>query len=302
MYDPLTRVFTPLTLSDGLASNDIQALRDDGDLLRITYGQKGCIWKEYQQFPAGTYSPITGAFSPPGEPKTVEPRYGESYSDYPPLDQQAPFLGGWVMQEKHIDGKTWICSSHGLIILDNNAPRTLNISELAVTRVSRSLPIEPAMRQIAGALQRDVHIQSPDDLARALQDGNPYYRAQALAQLENAHLAGNGEPNSTGEHAASGIDIDKGYLPLIISQLNDPCLNVRATALLLLTKSNNSALTIPLFEKHCADREIKLRLLARFVLLERGILPERRYIPALLAGTDCEVPFGAGSRQKIHRL
>jgi len=267
------------TMADGLGMDKVKRLRVEGTKLHILYGtvylrgrdELSHRWvrvKDQERVvtcPSSILDTLTWTFTDGTEflpPAT------------PPDDSKTlPYLGGAVLLDEVHGGKRYLGGTHGLLILDAEA-----------TVAGLPSPTQP-IKLVRSRRQQwlaDVEVRRPgrmshDELARALQDDNPYYRAEALARQD--------------------FNTVNDYLDLLLPQLNSPEPRLRATAVYLLDKAKDDARVIPALKGLLADDDCDIRAFAVLALARHGVTPDATMLSAL---GDWEhsyhnFPFGATS-------
>ncbi|MBC7822215.1 MAG: hypothetical protein IAG10_35470, partial [Planctomycetaceae bacterium] len=213
VFDPATSVFTTLSHENGLPTDKLAAIQVQGEQLRLSFGTEYLRFGSfgYRQFGPTTFDPKTNQFAPSGEPRVLKQDEAEGWTNKA-APVGLPVLGGTLAKRLQRDGQTYLCGTRGLVIL------AVGAAEPRFAPLGAKLRLNTAAQYLAEAEQRKPVIKSPDDLAVALKDENPFYRANALGTL-----LGLKRP------------LADGYLPLVISQLPDPTMRVRSTALYILT-------------------------------------------------------------------
>jgi HEAT repeat protein/predicted negative regulator of RcsB-dependent stress response len=302
VYHPRQAVFTSLTEVDGLAANSLQNIAvpaasqqsssqqslSSGPALTLTYGVQYRRWADYkyQQYPPGTYRPAAGVFSPVPEPRIMTQQEAGKLPRGKGLGT-IPYLGGLVLSRQVIEGKTWLCGTRGVVILNAKAP-----SSPAVPTIMARVMLDPRQVQLAQAKKRKVDITSPAALAQALKDSNPFYRAEALSSVY-------------GKDTVLAAPVT---MPLVASQLNDPEVRVRSTALYLVSLSKDDKQAVPLLQQRLSDGDDVIRAFATAYLLQHGHIPDLKRLREILEQRDSvgSLPFGATSsidfvdRQKLY--
>ncbi len=250
-WNPHTATFTAYFPSDGLATGKVEAVAVEDGRLRLQYGveylrSSAGSWPRFRRFSPGFFDPAKGAFTPPGKVEVL------TQNDVQPLSNRGgealPFLGGYLLNREKRDGKTWLCGTRGMIVLDGSAVPKLTIAGLGAKLVE-----DPGRAQLAEAKARPVPAAGAREFTAALRDRNPFYRAQVLATL----------PAVTAE-----------LLPSVAALLDDPEVRVRGTALHKLTQSAlPDEKLVPLLESRLRDPDPYLRAVAALALARRGHLP-----------------------------
>jgi HEAT repeat protein len=228
----------------------------------------------YRLHPPGEFDPATGSVKSGGEPKTMQQgdadkgRYAAREKPEP-----LPYLGGWVLSRTTHGGRTYLCGTRGLVILDKPEPPPLTFAELGARLV-----VGTAEKALAEALARKVNIQTRTQLEEALQDPNPYYRANALASQfvwQNAREA----------------------MTLLVKALDDAHLRVRSTALAQATRSKaDDQSIVPALQRRLGDTDPAMRAVAAVELARRGHLSETKHLREILETESYgNFPFGASS-------
>ena len=247
VYDPKTTLFTSLAQQDELASNYIDSLLVMGNTLQLNFGVqyrrylRGGGYK-YHKFPPMTYTPATGTFSPIGQPviKDSVGAFGKKAMDLKPC----PYLGGELLWEQVIDGKRFLGGSHGLLILPLGDTPNMDMAVATLKVIT-----DPQVTLLAAAMQRTVtNVKTPDELKTALTDANPFYRARVMATLNRQQNDFN------------------AYIDELATQVDDPVLNTRATALYFLSRCTDNARVIPLMQARLADSYAGIRTFAALEL------------------------------------
>lgn len=213
MFDPATSVFTTLSREAGLPTDKLESVQVQGEQLRLSFGTEYLRFASggYRQFPPITFDPKTNHFAPNGEPKLLTQTEAEAeFNKAPPA--RLPFLGGVLSKRQQRDGQTYLCGTRGLVILDGG------VTEPQIAPLGAKLWLNTVARQLAESELRKPAIQTPADLAAALKDENPFYRANAIGSL-----LGFKRP------------LDDRFLPLVISQLSSATMRVRSTSLYVMT-------------------------------------------------------------------
>jgi HEAT repeat protein/predicted negative regulator of RcsB-dependent stress response len=281
IFDPATGVFTSLTEADGLAANSLQAVAVEGNAIKLIYGVQYLRYgnpgnARYRQHPPGLYHPDTGEITAGGEPRLLTDQEADKARPQP-WKELLPYLGGTLFGKETVNEKTYLYGSRGLVILDADMPAMRATEELKATVVA-----DPRLALIADAQKRRVRIGSPAELAEALKDPNPFYRANALASPFYDRL-----------------DLIEACLPAIAAQLFDEELRVRCTALYMLMLSKNDAAVLPPLRRRLNDTDEYIRGVAAVELVKRGEEPDIALLRNILGKATnnaySNFPFGADS-------
>ncbi len=279
VFDPMTSVFTSVSHEDGLPTDKLAAVQVAGQQLRLSFGVNYLRYNasgeaRYRQFGPTTFDPQTHQVGAIGEPKLMQQNEAEPSQRQAAPPKPLPFLGGFQFTFVKHDQQTFVCGTRGLVILDRD------VAEPLFESLGAKLVETPTVRQLADAEQRPVKIKSPEELAEALRDDNPFYRANAVASV---------------------LSLKRPYpapfLPLIASQLTSTNLRLRATALYFMTLFADDAQVVPLLKPRLEDSDRHIRVVATIDLLRRGTLPAEKH---LLEAFEADYrlgnfPFGAKS-------
>jgi len=278
VYDPATSLFSSFTVADGLATDKLDSVSVEGGELKLVYDveymrSSRSDAQRYRLYPPSHYRPATGTFTTVPEPRLMSSsERSKAIASLRPKPESAtvPYLGGLVISQQVIDGKTFICGTRGLVILSTEAEPKLQIEEL-----TPRVRFDPRLRLIADANKRRVFVESPEELAKALQDGNPYYQVNALTSLLGREL-----------------DAEE-YIPLIVSELDNPNPRLRSTALHLLIGSDRVEQIAGLLGRRTDDPDEDIRALARGVTAvyrcERGDIPDVTSLREVLEKGWCKM-------------
>lgn len=273
VFDPATSVFTTLSHENGLPTDKLEAVQVQGEQLRLSFGTEYLRYSSgrYRQFDPTTFDPKSNQFAPSSEPKILKQNEAERWvnkSDATTL----PFLGGVLSKRLQRDGKTYLCGTRGLVILNGE------LSEPQFATLGAKLRLSPIAEQLADAEQRKPVIKTPDDLAAALKDQNPFYRANAIGALMGLKRP-----------------LPAAFFPLVSSQLMDATLRVRSTALYIVTLFPDDNKVVPLLLASLNDSNRQIRALAALDLARRGKLPNVQLLKQQFEGCDRlgEYPYGA---------
>ena len=279
VFDPATSVFTTLFDRDGMATNSLESLAAKGDSIELTYGVQylryGPGGGHYRLYAPTTYTPSTGNFSPPGQPRIFDPEAG-----LPPTKKpigEMPYLGGYVIDRKVIGNRTFLCGTRGLVILDGpTAP------EMKIGRIDPILTLSPAAAQREEAKRfRIPENISPAQLKELLANPNPYIGANALAAC----------------YTPMRSEESKDYTSLIAGCVGHPVLCVRSTAVCLLAETKDPAAIKPL-KVALSDSEPLIRAMAALALAKRGEEPDLGCFEEIFHRGNAgfgNPPFGADS-------
>ena len=275
IFHPDSRIFTARFQPDGLATNKLDRIEPVNGRLRLVYdveyGRGGPYG--YRLYPPGEYAPATREVASGGEPSY--PSQTDAHRTialrHPRTSRMAPLIGGWVIGEKAIGNKTYLCGTRGLLIFPGNAP-TVEVRELAVTLVT-----DPEVRLREEAKNAKLIVQSPADLEKYLASENPFIRVRALCE---ARLM-DGTPD--------------GYIPLLCDCASDPHLRVRSTAVFLLSRSESPAIV-----RLAAERRLRITIRRfapspRLALARLGQRPPLRYFEDMLTHDYGNMPYNIDS-------
>jgi HEAT repeat protein len=281
-----TGLVQTLSAADGLKCNKIKALRADGAKLQIIYGWMYGPRSRHGHDPKAVHDPSddhvitytssiletqTGHLSDGGEtlPSPI----------YLANPQPVPYLGGTVLMDVTHGGKRFIGGTHGLAILDN--PSITLASSVETQNVTRLLSVR--QQQLSDAEARRPTIRTVEDLAKALQEPNPYYRANVVHS----------------DFVSQNID---QCMDLIAGRLADPELRVRCTALVQVIRSKPDDRVVRLLRERLEDPDPNVRAVATITLVKLGHLPDIKYLREILEHerhrddhTYGGFPFGATS-------
>lgn len=276
VFDPQTEVFTLIAREDGLPTEKLESVSVDGDRLLLTFGEEymrhnSSGGTRYQQFPQASYDPKSNTIGPIGKLRST--RQNDLHENRRNVKRElVPILGGTLSERLEHNGRIYLCGTRGLVISKPQAVEP-QFAELGAT-----LRETPAARQLADAASRKVVIKNPQELAVALQDENPFYRANAIASLNRLQ-----RPYSD------------GFLPLLASQLEEPNSRLRATAFYFVQFYSNDEQVIPLLKARLEDTDSAVRALAILELARRGQLTDTRQLQVLSYARLSGYPFAARS-------
>ncbi|MEA3208072.1 MAG: hypothetical protein QOE70_1129 [Chthoniobacter sp.] len=285
-WNPRTAVFNAYFPSDGLATGKLEAVAVEDGRLRVRYGVEYLRFNphgdlRYQQYPAGLFDPAKGEFTPAGKPQFLKQTEAEKGIQRP--REPLPYLGGYLLHREERDGRIWLCGTRGMLVIEGS-----KTPELTIVSLGAKLVDDPRRAQLAEAKNRPVKMATAEELAAALRDSNPFYRAQVLASM----------PAVTADQLAP-----------VAALLDDPNVRVRSTALAKLTQSDLPAEALaPLFEARLHDPEPSIRAVAALELARRGHLPPLALLREIFQKGDSygNFPFGADSTIGVladpHRL
>ncbi len=324
VFDPLTSTFTSLHETDGLSTDKLRSVAVKDGRLMLTFGpeylrhsrEHSFMWR---QFPPATFDPLANSFTSSGPPLLTknEPRDRDSFDSDPfdaapvandpfapqnltpprsnPTPQRStgrtmPYLGGSVLHRQTHRGRTFVCGTRGVVIVDDRVARNGGYPELAVPGLGAKLIPSVASQQLADAVSRKPTVTDARELKFALQDENPLYRANAIAKLH-------GKPDLSAEV----------YVPLIARSLSDPNRRLRCTALTVLVQFHDNDLVVPLLKERRKDTDRGIRSVALLELTRRGIVPELPLLREFFSRENHgNFPFGAessvGGRASFHEM
>ena len=264
VFDPATSVFTTLSRENGLPTDKLESVQVQGEQLRLSFGTEYLPYTSgaYRLFAPTTFNPKTNQFAPSGEPKLLtQKEYEGGVNKAEP--ELLPFLGGILSKRLQQHGQTYLCGTRGLVILDGTA------AEPQFTPLGAKLQFSATEKQLADAEYFKPEIESPADLAATLKNDNPFYRANALAALKDLKRP-----------------LPAGFLSVIASQMADPNVQVRATALYLVTQFTDDTKVVPLLRARLNDSDREMRELALVDLVRRGQFPDLRLLKQRFESCD----------------
>ena len=279
VFDPTTSVFTSITQEDGLPTDKLDNVQVDGEQLRLTFGMQYLRHNSsssgelrYQLFPLIAFDPKANRPGPIVKPRLMKQNEADELSQgagWTPV----PFLGGSLAQRLKHDGKIYWCGTRGVVISDKDvvAPTFAPLGAQQVLTLTA--------RQLADAKQRAVSVVTPGDLAGALSDENPFYRANAIASM----------------HSSANRPYSPEFLPLLASQLEEKNTRLRATAFYVVCEFSDDQQVMPLLRARQADAHPQIRGLAILNLVQRGHVPDTQPLQELLNADHGNYPFGATS-------
>ena len=275
VLDSTTSVFTTLMEEDGLPTGKVDRVRHAGRQLSLVFGTEYLRHNSsgnlrYRRFPPLAFDPEAHRFGPKVEPKLLtqkeaRPREKARWST-------VPFLAGALTQRVEHKGKVYLCGTRGLVISDRE------VSHPTFPEIGARLHITLTARHLADAETRKVMIQTPAELAIALRDENPFYRANAIASTSRIQQAA-----------------PAGFLPLMASQLNEKNTRLRATAFYFVTRNADDERVVPLLRDRLQDSDLQISALATLDLVRRGHVPEIKRLQEVIDANSGNYPFGARS-------
>ena len=304
VYDPGTRVFTTFFRSDGMDTDKVIGLEAKGDQIELRfaieylrYGNTGD--RNYRLCPPCLFDPVTRRFSPSGQPELLTQIEATSratrtnaswmggmllrtspvsyYGDPGKMSLgPMPFLGGGVTRSYQHDGRIWLCGDCGLVVLPSW--EVTNRMAFATLMVKPIPSLDETLREEA----RRVSIPRPItlELLRTLATNrNRYVRADALAAA-----------------MTPALDSREGFEPIIASCVRDSYLNVRATAVWLLSRMKSES-RLAALRAALDDSDEYIRIVAAIALAHAGQHPPLElFEPALMPRHEFgNYPFGANS-------
>lgn len=282
VLDLKTGLINTLRMSDGLGMDKVKRLWSEGKKLHILYGTAyaGRMQARARRWvqAAGSDMVVT---CPSSVLDTVTGKFTDGTETWPPAtapdpDRLIPYLGGSILVDDTHRGKRYLGGTHGLLIVEagSSLGTGLDLPRAAATPV-----LSQRQRWLAEMETRRPRSVSRADLARDLQDENPFYRADALAALMGVR---------------EGVE---GVFDLVAEQLSNPEVRVRSTALYLITRVKDDDKVVPLLRERLTDPDRTLRGFAALELARRGVLPPlpllREVATAPNGGEN--YPFGAKS-------
>jgi HEAT repeat protein len=269
VYDPVTAVFTWYRKADGMDSSRLESVQlTANNQIRLTYGREYLRSglnsdKRYRQCPPGLFDPKTAQFSSGGTPKLLTQE--EAYSGWRrPERQPFPCLGGFIIQRYEHNGNVYLCGTRGLVITKPGP-----LPDLAIPEMQIKLLLDKSNQNLADAAVRKVQVKTPEELAEALKDPNPLYRANALDSVFS-------------------IKDKTPFFPLLKTQLHDPELRIRTSAFSLLVIGNNDPEIIPLLRDCLNEPDLYFR---------RSILIQLAKRDAPMAMTNLQEVLELGMRE-----
>lgn len=248
--DLATQVFTSYHAADGLATDKVIQLDRHEGKLRLSYGLVGAPAGDqcHHLYSPTEFDPQTARFSPRGEPQLLSQNEASARLTARTTNRLTmPCLGGFVLAETRRGDKRYLCGTRGVVILTGEAAPALAPEPLTV----RFLPSVQQRRRVE-AHTRPRRFDSEEQLAAALNDPDPIYRAYVLEALMRDRRV---------EAAAA----------LVVQKLDDPDVRVRSTAFVMVQRSRwDDARMVPLLRQRLADPDPQLSALAALELLNRG--------------------------------
>lgn len=286
VFDPKTATFTALHQSDGLSTDNLKEVTANGDQLTVTFSVEYLRFTNSQQrwrlFPPATFNPVTRTFKSGGPPKLMDDsglRTLDPLRENPIAHFEAmPLLGGHLLQKRSLLGKTFLCGTRGLVLIDErNADKPL--ASLEVPKLGAKLVPSAYSQQLADARSRKTSVQTARQLAIAMQDANPLYRANALASILNGP-----------------VPSEKDYVPLIAGALASHNRRERSTAMAVLVRFQDNGLVIPLLKTQLESAERPIRDAAILELVRRDAVPEIALLKEFFVPQQSsQILFGAES-------
>ena len=178
-FDPETSVFTAYGVADGLNADKLDAVSARLGRLRLTYAPEwGRGIEDNRLYPPGYFSPKTGRHWSWWKPRNLKgyqlARYVTRYGHEP-----LPYLGGCIRKRYRRNGKTYLCGTLGLVILDDGKLRPAAVAKLQATVIE-----SPTRRFLAAVKARWLpESGSFRELGPLLASDNPYVRGMALKQI-----------------------------------------------------------------------------------------------------------------------
>lgn len=276
VFDPQTGVFTAIIQEDGLPTEKLDDVNVIDDQLLLTFGEEYLRHNRsgdsnYRQFPPVRYEPKSNKMGVIGKPRAIR-QNGLQTNRRNTKPNQAPFLGGTVSQRLEHDGRIYLCGTRGVVIAN------ADITEPQFAALGATLRESLAALQLVEADSRNVTIRTPLELAGALKDENPFYRANAIASLNRLQPP-----------------YPEDFLPLLASQLDEDNARLRATAFYLVTRFPEDERVIPLLKARRDDSHAGIRALATLELVRRGQLTDPLQLQKLADVSPSSYPFGARS-------
>lgn len=278
IFDPATSLFTSISHQDGLPTDKLDSVQVVGQQLRLNFGLEYLRFnavgeQRYRQFGPVTFDPQTQTVTPAGEPKLMPQNEAEGPRQRTPLPKWVPFLGGFATKSMQVNGRMYLAGLRGIVISEGL------VAEPKFAELGAKISATSPTNNLADAESRPVNIQSPDELATALKDNNPLFRANALASLLRIQ------------------PLDADYLPLIASQLNSRDVRLRSTALYFVTKFDDDKQVVPLLKAQLDKSDRLMRTLAVVELARRGHLASEKLLSEIIESDRGgeNYPFGAKS-------
>ena len=282
IFDPTTSIFTSINHEDGLPTDKLESLQVAGDKLRLNFGveylRHNAVGElRYRQFGPTTFDPQTNTVAPGGEAKLLQQNEAEGAQWKAPLPKWMPYLGGFATKSTNSNGRTLLCGTRGVVLFETAAVAEPKFAELGAKLVQTG-----EGGQLADAEKRPVKVSSPNELAQALRDENPLYRANAIASL-----------------LAIKPPLANEYLPLVANELSSRNKRLRATALYFVTKFKEDAKVVPLLKARLTDSDKYIRVVATVDLARRGQLSDEKFLAEVFRSQEGSglhnYPFGAKS-------
>ncbi|MDB5389546.1 MAG: hypothetical protein JWM11_5192, partial [Planctomycetaceae bacterium] len=287
-FDPQTSVFTSWHQVDGMETDKLEAISVENGQLKLTYASEYRRGEDnsgfsFRHFPPGRFDPRTRRFTSGGPAHLLKQREAELNSKETPREM-LPWLGGYVTQRVTRNGKTYLCGTRGFVIVGADGDK--EIPALSMKPLGAKLFQSENAKLLADAKRRQPVMSTVAELKQALQDPNPYYRAEALA---------------------STLSFRKNdeYLASIARQVMNPDLRVRSTAIYLITQFPDlkSPAILEVLQQAVNDRDRRLSTLATFELVRRGgqNRSDVRWIKRLFTDDKVpgDIPFGADSSVSV---
>ena len=289
VYDPRTAVLSALTAADGLATNNLAGVEAHDGRLAVTYAVEYMRSGDgkYRLHPPGEFSPATGVVRGGGEPLYLEQRDAQALmAKEQDHRRPMPGLGGFVLGEARHGDRTLLFGTRGLLVLRPGAAApALAVQELPVElRLGAGSADKADLEQTVAAAAKAVATLDPprpETLAQALAHPNPYFRAEVLASLLNR------------------LPDLPALVPTLITQLADPNLRVRSTALYLLTRVDGDGGIVAALQKLLADPDRTIRAVATIDLCRRGQVPDMAPLRDAFAAADRPGNFAFGATSSI---
>ncbi len=285
VYDPQTSAFSTFFRYDGMDSEKVIGLAARDGQLELRFGIEYLRYapdvmgdRRYRACPPGRFDPATRRFTSAGQPQFLaqpeaQARERSERQDLGPM----PFLGGRVTRRYEHDGRTWLCGELGLVVL----PRQESARPVFGSLEVKTLPsLNQSLREEAAR----VKIRNPiplETLRTLVASSNRYVRANALAAAMIPVLKGQDE-----------------YASVIATCVQDPYLNVRATAVWLLDQlPGNAEVSLAPLRKALDDADPYIRTVAAIALAKRGQRPPLACFEEVLTGRNRfgGYPYGADS-------
>ncbi len=275
--DLRTSVFTTLTKEDGLPSDRVVRLERVGRQVRIA-----CVPPRFKapQKASVLFDPekdrIRGIKAmPPAGTFTEALQEGAWDSGKAPGQPGAlmPFLGGRILHRSTLGGRTFLCGTHGVVVLEK--PRVVEHPWVPVPVTTR---MGPELLQVAEAREWKSNVPTQEELTGLLNHPNPFLIANALATWGEEIITSHG---ALVQHVGNFA--------------THPHLRVRSTAVLVLAKSKDPR-ALAALKGVLKDSNAQLRAVAALALARGGAEVDLGVFEEILSFRwEASLPFGVSS-------